>query len=163
MNQQRIRFRNCLIEPLDALIPELPGAEILEAFFHQNGFLSIRDRDQAGWSPICYAAMNGDPQLVEALLSNGADPNDCIFHPKSEALNYAGSTVLAIAAGFGSNGSCEAFVMCQSEAKPKGLGGDGGRGNHCMSQLSLIMLKVSGFCWKHVETQAFDVLIQMMF
>ena len=116
LNQQRIRFRNCHIEPLDALIPELPGAEILEAFLHQNGFLSIRDRDQAGWSPICYAAMNGDPQLVEALLSNGADPNDCIFHPKSEALIYAGTTVLAIAAGFGSN-EVVRLLLC-AKAKP---------------------------------------------
>eukprot|EP00434_Breviolum_minutum_P025369 symbB.v1.2.022415.t1/scaffold1989.1/size93477/3 len=92
------------------------SAEILEAFLHQNGFLSIRDRDQAGWSPICYAAMNGDPQLVEALLSNGADPNDCIFHAKSEALIYAGTTVLAIAAGFGSN-EVVRLLLC-AKAKP---------------------------------------------
>ncbi len=116
LNQQRIRFRNCFIEPLDALIPELPGAEILEAFCHQNGFLNIRNRDHAGWSPLCYAAMNGDPQLVEALLSNGADPNDRIFHQKSEALIYAGTTVLAIAAGFGSN-EVVRLLLC-AKAKP---------------------------------------------
>ena len=35
-----------------------------------------RRYDQGGWSPLCFAAMNGDPVLVSALLEKKASPND---------------------------------------------------------------------------------------
>ena len=42
----------------------------------RNGFRGIFDRDTAGWSPLCFAAMDGRPLLITALLQQRADPND---------------------------------------------------------------------------------------
>lgn len=44
-------------------------------FFHQNGFRSIRDTDSGGWMPMHYAALKGDPLLVQELLKLQADLN----------------------------------------------------------------------------------------
>jgi hypothetical protein len=48
-------------------------------FAHENsGFAAgaHRRNDKGGWSPLCFAAMNGDPVLVSALLEKKASPND---------------------------------------------------------------------------------------
>ena len=44
-------------------------------FFHQNGFVSIKEVDSVGWSPLHYAAIRGDAALVQGLLDLRADPN----------------------------------------------------------------------------------------
>ena len=46
-------------------------------FMYENGFNNVLEVDQAGWSPLCYAALRGDPLVIEALLAKRADPNDC--------------------------------------------------------------------------------------
>ncbi|CAE7250666.1 rep, partial [Symbiodinium pilosum] len=48
----------------------------LARFLHQMGFSHAADRDAWGFSPACYAAVRGDPDLLEALLRHRADPND---------------------------------------------------------------------------------------
>ena len=40
---------------------------VVHRFLHDNGFTSVRDRDSAGWSPMCYAAVNGNPFLKLAM------------------------------------------------------------------------------------------------
>lgn len=45
-------------------------------FLHQNGLKNVRQVDEGGWTPLCYAAMNGDPVLVRGLLQQRANPND---------------------------------------------------------------------------------------
>ncbi|CAE7261250.1 ANKHD1 [Symbiodinium pilosum] len=52
---------------------------------HQNGIDSITQRDEAGWSLLCYAAVNGTPSLVSTILKRRGDPNDSIRKPKPEA------------------------------------------------------------------------------
>ena len=42
---------------------------------YQNGFLSIREPDSAGWPPLCYAALDGSPMLLASLLEQRADVN----------------------------------------------------------------------------------------
>ena len=44
-------------------------------FKYQNGFESIQEVDRAGWSPLHYAALLGDPEVVQGLLAQKADPN----------------------------------------------------------------------------------------
>ncbi|CAE7940836.1 unnamed protein product, partial [Symbiodinium necroappetens] len=47
-------------------------------FLHDNGFDSPVRPDAAGWTPICYAALNGDPALISELLKHKASPHDRI-------------------------------------------------------------------------------------
>ena len=88
--------------------------------------MSVKDRDRAGWSPLCYAAMNGDPLLVKALLANRANPNDRIFHQKPEALLYAGTPVLAICAAFGSNEAMQLLLSAKAKVNQRDTALTGG-------------------------------------
>lgn len=35
--------------------------QALSKFLYQNGFARLGERDAAGWSPLCYAALGGNP------------------------------------------------------------------------------------------------------
>ena len=52
--------------------------QVVQQFLVENGFEKVLQRDRAGWSPLLYAALHGNPTLVEALLVHRADPNDSI-------------------------------------------------------------------------------------
>ena len=91
LNQQPIRLDSLPAEPLNNLVPGFntdidPDVDLksftLAQFMHQNGFQSITEYDEGGWSPLCFAAMNGDPSLVSALLQKKASPNDATKQPK---------------------------------------------------------------------------------
>ena len=51
------------------------SSDAVSRFFHQNGFVSIKEVDGVGWSPLHYAAIRGDAALVQGLLDLRADPN----------------------------------------------------------------------------------------
>ena len=34
-------------------------------FMHQNALTKAIDRDEEGWSPMCYAALRGDPLVMK--------------------------------------------------------------------------------------------------
>ena len=44
-------------------------------------FQEINTRDEEGWSPMCYAALSGDPVILEALMLRGGNPNDKTSKP----------------------------------------------------------------------------------
>ncbi|CAL1134353.1 unnamed protein product [Cladocopium goreaui] len=81
LNQQAFVFRglDCkLFEPLPGFENnhvDLDVSPLVAKFFYQNGFRSIWEVDSAGFSPLHYAALNGDPSLVQGLLMLQADPN----------------------------------------------------------------------------------------
>ena len=73
------------VQPIEGLVPgfstELdPSSDeesfVVARFLHDNLFSSISQRDEAGWSPICYAAIKGDTFLVKALLEKRANANE---------------------------------------------------------------------------------------
>ncbi|CAL1154025.1 unnamed protein product [Cladocopium goreaui] len=49
--------------------------KLLSLLKAQNGFRTIGEMDSAGFSPLHYAALNGDPALIQDLLTLQADPN----------------------------------------------------------------------------------------
>jgi len=56
---------------------ELPTISIENPLFGvgwalRNGFQSINELDTLGWRPLHYAAMNGEPSLLQALLEQRA-------------------------------------------------------------------------------------------
>ncbi|CAK9097496.1 Serine/threonine-protein phosphatase 6 regulatory ankyrin repeat subunit B [Durusdinium trenchii] len=70
LNLQRVGCLEGLeMQPIEGLVPNFstdidPEAEperfVVARFLHDNGFIGIRHRDTAGWTPICYAAVNGN-------------------------------------------------------------------------------------------------------
>lgn len=79
----------------------------VETFLQQNGFRKIMEVDQSGWSPLCYAVLRGDPQIVESLLAAHADPNDQTKRGHALIGLAAGLSVTAIASYFGHTGTVE--------------------------------------------------------
>jgi len=79
LNLQGVYFRRLSVGPVCNFIPgfELKshGHAGVAEFFYQNGFTSIRDIDSSGWSPLHYAALCGDTELIESLLQFNADPS----------------------------------------------------------------------------------------
>lgn len=113
LNEQRVRYLKSLdVDPIDGLIPKPPTSIdpfsspqtfVLARFLHQNGFQSPLERDARGWSPLCFAAMNGDVMLVEALLDSKADVNDAITKAKKEMSLPKRMSVLSLAAFYHSS------------------------------------------------------------
>ena len=69
-------FSNCTVERAKKLLLALSG---------------INDRNEHGWSPIIVAAYNGNYEVVDFLLKNGADVND---------MNVKGTSVLMYAKNY---------------------------------------------------------------
>jgi len=76
LNRENIIFRGLPHEPMESL-PDVPlQGTLAEKFLQLNGFRHALERDSGGLSPLCYAAINGNPSVVEALLEQRADPMD---------------------------------------------------------------------------------------
>ena len=72
-------------------------------FLHRNGFATVRTKDAAGWLPIHYAALVGDPSLVRDLLALEADPNQDTKKAHPNLGFEAGTPPLSIACYFKKN------------------------------------------------------------
>ncbi|CAE7632793.1 MIB2 [Symbiodinium sp. CCMP2592] len=96
LNQQQMRFDTKGIE--EKFGEDEKEAAVLARFLNENSFTHATERDAAGWSPLCYAAMNGDPLLVSALLSACADANDRITKGRPECQIQKGMPALQLSA-----------------------------------------------------------------
>ena len=85
LNLHRFHLQGFGLEPIQSLVsgfdtkidPSVDSTGFVAArFLHDNLFKTVSDRDAAGWSPLCYAAVAGSASLVEALLQTKADAND---------------------------------------------------------------------------------------
>ena len=75
------------LHPIESLVPafdtEIDPTRDASGFFvarflHDNLFKRVSNRDSAGWSPLCYAALAGKATLVRALLDAKANANDTL-------------------------------------------------------------------------------------
>ena len=82
----------------------------------RHGFSKVCEYDKAGWSPLCYAALGGHPEVLEALLSKRANPNDTLRKPCLSAGLIKGQSVLHICVRFGNNEAMR--VLLQAKADP---------------------------------------------
>ncbi|CAE7476138.1 unnamed protein product [Symbiodinium microadriaticum] len=102
LNLQRVHFRNLPVEPMDDIIPGFksdsmdPAIFFCESFMYQNGFQNVSDRDEAGWTPICYAALGGNAMLISSLLEKKADPRDSITRSDPKLFMTSGATLLTM-------------------------------------------------------------------
>ena len=108
MNQQHVRFRDCP----DGDLP----VDTLEAFLAENYFGKVTDRDEAGWSPMCYATISGPARLVEALLEKRAEADDYIRKSKAAAFLPSRLPVVSLCAYFRNNEALK--VLLTARANP---------------------------------------------
>ena len=95
LNLQGVHLRGFNTEVLPDLIPGFYPSEASEGpdaqtevarFLFQNGFQTINEMDEVGWRPIHYAAMHGEPLLIQGLLEKRAN-----LHSKTKKQNsYSG-------------------------------------------------------------------------
>ena len=119
LNQQHFRLRKCDVAPVPGmeLESEIEDADALvQQFLFQNGFSSICDRDKAGWSPLCYAAVNGNPELLTAMLRKRADPNESLRKSYRAAYIDKDSSALYICCRFGNNEAMR--ILLAARANP---------------------------------------------
>ena len=87
-----------------------PEAFIVARFLHDNCFKTVLERDSAGWSPLCYAVVNGDAFLVKALLKSKADPNDKLSKNNKKVNLPKNMPVVCMAAAYYSNDVLEVLL-----------------------------------------------------
>ncbi|CAE8592845.1 unnamed protein product [Polarella glacialis] len=120
----------------DAGPPEDGQFATVQQFLHQNGFTSIDERDEGGWTPLCFAALNGDHVLIKGLLKLKADVNDCL--PKTDPLLHfhRGMSVLILCAMFSNNTAMKLLI-----AEKAGLDA-----SDCIGGSALSMAGIGGNC-----------------
>ncbi|CAE8728418.1 unnamed protein product [Polarella glacialis] len=94
----------------DAVPPGGEQSAIVQQFMHQNGFTSIDEKDEGGWTPLCFAALNGDHVLIQGLLNLRADVNDCLSKTDPLFHFYRGMSVLTFCAMFSNNTAMKLLI-----------------------------------------------------
>ena len=69
-------------------------------FLYQNGFASVKEFDSGGWTPVHYAALRGDPLVLQGLLQQGANINRWTRKDQPRAAIPFGCTAVAICSYF---------------------------------------------------------------
>ncbi|CAE7912932.1 anks1b, partial [Symbiodinium sp. KB8] len=92
----------------------LGDSTLVTTFFQQNGFRSVREIDSGGWSPLHYAALKGDPLLVEDLLKIRADPNQGSKKVHPAIGQPSGTPPLSIACIFKNNEAAKLLLSAKA-------------------------------------------------
>ena len=118
LNQQQLWLPKCGIPALPWLVTGDvgEGSDEVETFLLQHGFIRVFEYDKAGWTPLCYAALGGNPQMMEALLRKWADPDQAICKPSPTAYLFEGSSALSICSSSGNNEAMQ--ILLRARANP---------------------------------------------
>jgi len=120
LSRQHSWLRKCKVAPVPALLATSDAKTdfegMVEEFLLQYGFSKVCEYDRAGWSPLCYAALGGHPEVLEALLSKRANPNETLQKSSPGAALPKGQSVLHICVRFGNNEAMR--VLLQAKADP---------------------------------------------
>ena len=119
LNMQALLLRGLDVEPAADLVPgitlgaaALPEWLLAESFLFQNGFQQVDEVDGTGWSPLSYAALGGDPEVVQALLLKRADPSTKTRANKPDTTIPSNASAVSIAAFFHNNAALQARMSC---------------------------------------------------
>ncbi|CAE7251131.1 secG [Symbiodinium sp. CCMP2592] len=122
LNLQNRHFTGLPIKPDYDFVPGFqseardPAEHLMAQFMHQNCFTGILDRNEKGWTPLCYAALVGDPLLVYSLLQEKADPNDAIAEPEPLCQFAARTSALHMCAFLKRNESLRILIASGADA-----------------------------------------------
>ena len=117
LNQQPTCFRGLNIDPIEdiVLLPNhLDKGDVVAKFLHQNCFSKINERDVKGYTPMCYAAINGNASVISALLAQGACPNDQVSKRDQKHQVFKGSRALDLSAWFSNHEAIELLLFAKA-------------------------------------------------
>mmetsp|Transcript_57647 Transcript_57647/g.119148 ORF Transcript_57647/g.119148 Transcript_57647/m.119148 type:complete len:444 (+) Transcript_57647:3-1334(+) len=129
LNAQAILCRGLPVDPISDIVPGFDstrhesddaGSIMVAQFLFQNGFCQVSEYDAMGWSPICYAALNGNAALVKALLERRANPNDETKKGQPLLALSRKVCVLAISALFQNNDAVTVLLAASADLNPRG-------------------------------------------
>mmetsp|Transcript_44755 Transcript_44755/g.104273 ORF Transcript_44755/g.104273 Transcript_44755/m.104273 type:complete len:619 (-) Transcript_44755:323-2179(-) len=93
--------------------------DITAKFLHELGFERVSQRDSAGWSPLCYAAVRGNAGVVTALLGSRANVQETVKKAKADANLAAEVSVLSLASGYCSNDVLKLLLSCRANVNAR--------------------------------------------
>ncbi|CAE7212486.1 INVS [Symbiodinium sp. CCMP2592] len=93
-----------------------PATFFCESFMYQNGFRDVSDRDEAGWTPICYAALGGNAMLLSSLVEKKADPRDSITKSDPKLFMTSGATLLTMCVFLRHHGALRLLLERKADA-----------------------------------------------
>lgn len=121
LNLQRVQFRH-LAEPNRSFLPDFAKEEEADDdlcgvanFLYQNGFRCITERSDAGWTPICFAALDGEPRLMLKLIESHADVNASLTKPEPLLGFGVGTCCLSIAAYVKNNEALQLLISHRAD------------------------------------------------
>jgi len=118
LNLQHVWLRNSDIAPVPGFLARdesTKSDQIADDFLLQHGFSTVCEYDKAGWSPLCYAALRGNPEVVEALLSKRGSANEALRKPCGALYLTEGMCALGICIRFGNNEAMQSLLRAQAD------------------------------------------------
>ena len=118
LNLQHVWLRKCDITPVPGLLAgdfSTDSGEIGEEFLLQHGFSHVEEYDKAGWSPLCYAALGGNSPVLEALLSQRANPNETLRRSCPALYLFKGTSALSICSRSGNSEAVRILLHAQAD------------------------------------------------
>ena len=110
LSMQRHYLDGLEVDEVEGLIPGFESKDASDTmastaakFLHETAFAKVSQYDTAGWSPLCYAAVRGNPEVVKALLYSKAHCQEAMKKGKVDAFLAPKTPVLTLAAAYGSN------------------------------------------------------------
>ena len=109
LNMQTSHLRGFQTDSVHDLVPGFELEQGLEQnaacqsaqhFLYQNGFASVKEFDSGGWTPVHYAALRGDPLVLQGLLQQGANINRWTRKDQPRAAIPFGCTAVGICSYF---------------------------------------------------------------
>ncbi|CAJ1424768.1 unnamed protein product [Effrenium voratum] len=130
LNLRSVIYRGLPREPSETVVPGFhsedtdPATYFLEAFLHENGLSNAVEPCSNGWTPLCYAVLNGSPLLVSALLDARANPHDSLKKTKATLLpNIAGITALQACTYLRHNEAVKVLISRRADVKTRDTNG----------------------------------------
>ena len=127
-NMQSIYLRGLAVElELDLVPGFVPSCDAddplshVERFLYQNGFCNIHDVDTAGFMPLHYAALAGEPHLIKAMLEQRADPTKTTRKGQPILGMSPWVSALGLALLCGHNDAAQLLVEGKAKIQERGL------------------------------------------
>ena len=111
------------LQRIEGLLPEIPAkidpltdpvGFTATKFLHETAFTNVSQIDAAGWSPLCYAVVRGDVEVVQALLNIRACCQDMVKKASGDLFIAPKVPVLSLAASYHSNDVIKLLLSCRA-------------------------------------------------